>query len=178
MGKKTDKKCENHCPNCGAGIYDIKWGNMDLGPIPAREGVCKKCSCEFDETYEYMATTFTVGEVKRIPCSYPMSKFYTYKDEVVDGDRTSTTKDCEKCDEENCENSHCLIRGPHEDKFPPKKEKVRADFLWPVEKDSVEEAGYEFANARTEEYRENWWKILLVRASEIEKIDENLEKQE
>ncbi len=89
---------------------------------------------------------------------------------VID-ERTSTIEDCENCDEENCDVRHCLISGPHEDKFPL-KEKPKADFLWPVEKGSVEEAGYEFANARTEKYREEWWKILLARASEIEKIDE------
>lgn len=39
----------------------------------------------------------------------------------------------------------------------------RADFLWQHEEGSVEEAGYEFANARTEEYRELWWNILKSR---------------
>lgn len=39
----------------------------------------------------------------------------------------------------------------------------RADFLWGKEAGSIEEAGYEFANARTEEYREFWWKILKAR---------------
>lgn len=51
-----------------------------------------------------------------------------------------------------------------------KRKEYNANFLWPVEKGSVEEAGYEFVNAKTEKYREKWWKILLVRASEIEKI--------
>lgn len=45
--------------------------------------------------------------------------------------------------------------------------RYRADFLWKHEEGSVEEAGYEFANARTEEYRQQWWKILLKRAAKI-----------
>ncbi len=49
--------------------------------------------------------------------------------------------------------------------------KTSADFLWPVEKGSVEEAGYEFANAKTDAYQFDWWKILLKRASEIELIE-------
>lgn len=42
----------------------------------------------------------------------------------------------------------------------------KADFLWPHEEGSVEQAGYEFANAKTEEYREQWWKILLERVAQ------------
>jgi hypothetical protein len=45
--------------------------------------------------------------------------------------------------------------------------RYRADFLWAHAEGSVEEAGYEFANARTEEYRQQWWTILLDRASDI-----------
>jgi len=44
--------------------------------------------------------------------------------------------------------------------------KYKADFLWPHEKGSVEEAGYEFANARTEEYRQQWWDILIERIAQ------------
>lgn len=40
----------------------------------------------------------------------------------------------------------------------------KADFLWPHEIGSAEEAGYEFANASTEIYRKEWWDILLDRA--------------
>ena len=112
MGKKIDKKCESHCPNCGAGIDDIEWGRMESGATPNQSGTCEKCGCEFDERYEYQATTFTVGQVKRVPCTYPLSEFYTYMDEVVDGDRASTTEDCEKCNEEDCDIRHCLISGP------------------------------------------------------------------
>ena len=39
----------------------------------------------------------------------------------------------------------------------------RANFLWPHEKGSIEEAGYEFINGLTEDYREQWWKILFDR---------------
>jgi hypothetical protein len=39
----------------------------------------------------------------------------------------------------------------------------RANFLWPHDKESIEEAGYEFANAATEAYRKTWWTILLHR---------------
>lgn len=48
---------------------------------------------------------------------------------------------------------------------PVEKSKYRADFLFGCENDSVEEAGYEFANASTEEYRKEWWSILLQRAT-------------
>lgn len=43
--------------------------------------------------------------------------------------------------------------------------RYRADFLFGSADGSVEEAGYEFANARTEEYRRMWWAILLERAA-------------
>ena len=39
----------------------------------------------------------------------------------------------------------------------------KASFLWPHEPDSVEEAGYEFANASTEGFREEWWAVLVAR---------------
>ena len=39
----------------------------------------------------------------------------------------------------------------------------KADFLWGFSDDSVEEAGYEFANANTPEYQEMWWDILKTR---------------
>lgn len=43
------------------------------------------------------------------------------------------------------------------------EEKYKADFLWPNNEGSIEEAGYEFANAQTEEYRKQWWDILIDR---------------
>ena len=39
----------------------------------------------------------------------------------------------------------------------------RADFLWPFESGALNEAAYEFCNAATEEYREEWWVILKAR---------------
>ena len=42
-----------------------------------------------------------------------------------------------------------------------KLENTKADFLWPFEECSLEEAGYEFCNAKTEEYRKEWWDILV-----------------
>jgi hypothetical protein len=44
--------------------------------------------------------------------------------------------------------------------------KYKAEFLWPNEDGSVEEAGYEFANARTDNYQRQWWRILLDRAKD------------
>lgn len=39
----------------------------------------------------------------------------------------------------------------------------RANFLWPFVDGTIEEAGYEFANGKTEGYRKAWWKILKAR---------------
>lgn len=44
----------------------------------------------------------------------------------------------------------------------------RANFLWPYEDDSIENAGYEFANGKTEAYRKQWWDILVERISQEE----------
>lgn len=38
----------------------------------------------------------------------------------------------------------------------------KAPFLWPCEEGSVEQAGYEFANAKTEDYRKGWWNTLVA----------------
>jgi hypothetical protein len=46
---------------------------------------------------------------------------------------------------------------------PPAGSEYRASFLWPNERGSGQEAGYEFANGRTEAYRHQWWKELLRR---------------
>ena len=48
---------------------------------------------------------------------------------------------------------------------------ARANFLWPYDDGSVEEAGYEFANAKTEAYRRQWWEILVARVREDEAED-------
>ncbi len=47
------------------------------------------------------------------------------------------------------------------------KSKYRADFLWPCEEGSIEQAGYEFANGLTEDYRQSWWLILCSRIAEL-----------
>lgn len=47
---------------------------------------------------------------------------------------------------------------------PGRKGKYRANFLWPHKDHSVEEAGYGFANAKTEGYQKLVWHILLKRA--------------
>lgn len=54
---------------------------------------------------------------------------------------------------------------------------TKADFLWPCEDDSIEEAGYEFANARTEQYRKLWWNILIERIRANALLDALLEKE-
>jgi len=41
-------------------------------------------------------------------CEYPMSKFYTYEDEVPKNTRVCTDEDCTKCEDE-CEEPICLI---------------------------------------------------------------------
>ena len=40
-------------------------------------------------------------------------------------------------------------------------DKYRASFLWPPEEGSIEQAGYEFANANTPAYQELRWNILV-----------------
>jgi len=60
----------------------------------------------------YMAVNFFPTKIikikKRKQCSYPMSEFYIYEDEVPAGMRISTPEECESCDEE-CDVKHCLI---------------------------------------------------------------------
>lgn len=48
-------------------------------------------------------------------------------------------------------------------------EKPRADFLWPHEDGSLEALGYEFANAKTEEYRREVWRALVAALAGEEK---------
>lgn len=56
------------------------------------------------------------------------------------------------------------MAAPNNDQ-PDEKPKYRAEFLWKAEEGSVEEAGYEFVNAGTEEYRKEMWDVLLQRAT-------------
>ncbi len=50
---------------------------------------------------------------KRTYCTYPMSEFYIYEDEVPDDVRLSTSEDCWKCELEcsglGCEDSKCCL---------------------------------------------------------------------
>jgi len=49
---------------------------------------------------------------ERKRCSYPMSDFYIYEDEVIAGERVSTIEDCKGCDifeNDCCDDKHCLI---------------------------------------------------------------------
>jgi len=49
-------------------------------------------------------------KTKRVRCTYPMSDFYTYMDEVPKGTKISTPEDCEKCEEEDCDMKYCLFQ--------------------------------------------------------------------
>lgn len=53
----TDKKCYNHCPNCGATDPDINWGKKDAGgDIAWQNATCRKCGQDFSEVYTYSFT--------------------------------------------------------------------------------------------------------------------------
>ena len=53
-------------------------------------------------------------------CKYPMSQFYIYEDDVPEGTRVSTIKDCIECDDiEFCQDAtHCLIQEPIHSSYP------------------------------------------------------------
>jgi len=104
----TSKKCPSHCPNCDAGDDDIEWGLFVFDEASYQPATCNKCGCEFKEYYQYSDTEFDVGAVPRIPCKTPLNQFYNFIDEVPDG-RVSTSEDCTKCDEEQCDLKHCFI---------------------------------------------------------------------
>lgn len=48
-----------------------------------------------------------------------------------------------------------------------KNKKYKANFLWPHEEGSIVQLGYEFANAKTEEYREEVWKEIVSIAKQL-----------
>lgn len=53
------KKCFNHCPNCGATDPNIEWGDKEwLDTQAYQEAECKKCGCVFKEYYTYSETEF------------------------------------------------------------------------------------------------------------------------
>lgn len=199
MDAKFHKDSKNHCPSCGAdGNTEeelIDW-EIQTNEPPYYKAHCKVCGCDFHEVYKYDTTAYDgpvprdlstdkeIEAVKEIGVvltdkeggdSENWPEFEVMKDAVVDFMNDLPIELYEHLfgatqQEQDKLTAHLMAYdGKH-----TIKEKARANFLWPVEKGSVEEAGYEFANARTEPYRYNWWKTLLVRASEIEKLDENL----
>ena len=51
---QIQRKCLNHCPKCNATDPDIEWGDKEWGDTQAwQNATCKKCGCEFSETYNY-----------------------------------------------------------------------------------------------------------------------------
>lgn len=62
--------------------------------------------------------------------------------------------------------SGCLAEAKRRDELNA-AQSYRANFLYPPNEGSVDEAGYEFANGATEEYRLMWWKKLLARAMKL-----------
>jgi hypothetical protein len=64
--------------------------------------------------------------------------------------------------------SNCAVR-----ELPAQEN--RANFLWPHEDGSIEEAGYEFANGKTGDYLKEWWDILKKRIRELPAQAELLE---
>ena len=57
--------------------------------------------------------------------------------------------------------------------MPMTDEECQANFLWPHEDGSIEQAGYEFANGRSEEWQQEWWATLQARiiASHAPSVD-------
>jgi len=54
--------------------------------------------------------------------------------------------------------------------------KYQANFLWPHDDGSIEQAGYEFANAKTQEYQRQWWGELMARLENLTQRNEVLEE--
>jgi len=112
----VSKKCGTQCPNCGADEDNVEWGEFicdkDVGVL-YQGGFCIKCGCHFKMYFDYTDTEFYMEQCDRVPCPYPMSRFYNTMDEVPGHIRLSTPEDCEKCSKDpnvgQCENSHCLI---------------------------------------------------------------------
>ena len=108
-GNPISKKCDNNCPNCGANEDYITFQPVIVDDVICQPATCNKCGCEFKMYFEYSDTEFYLEQCDRVPCPYPLSKFYNTMDEVPVGTRVSYPgKDCEGC-EEDCEESHCLI---------------------------------------------------------------------
>ncbi len=61
-----NKKCENHCPDCGATDPDIEWGDKEWFDDGAYQtATCKKCNCEFKEYYKYSETEYEIEMTRK-----------------------------------------------------------------------------------------------------------------
>ena len=59
-----EKKCKNHCPNCGTGVEYINWGTLQVDDAPYYAAECEICGCVFHEVYEYSCTLYDKGYVE------------------------------------------------------------------------------------------------------------------
>jgi hypothetical protein len=65
----------------------------------------------------FLGNIMSIKEEKRVPCSFPMNKFYNFEDEIPEGVRLNTPEECEKCKDgddaeiwrELCGGEHCLV---------------------------------------------------------------------
>ena len=61
------KRCENHCPRCGAGTDEIYWRltkvNYDEG-YTTQPGTCGRCGCVFEEVCNVV---YAYTEVEELP---------------------------------------------------------------------------------------------------------------
>lgn len=103
-----EKKCENHCPNCGAGSDKIDWGRVESDSPIYQRAICDVCGCEFSEVQTYSHTEFELDAGNRVHCPHPLSLFYDFMDEVPNNTRVSNNTDCQKCSED-CDSRYCLI---------------------------------------------------------------------
>ena len=53
----------------------------------------------------------------------------------------------------------------------------RANFLWPHEEGSVEQDGYEFANAKTEGMQKAQWEEIIARINKLKQDNEDLRER-
>jgi hypothetical protein len=62
ISDEHNKKCKNHCPNCGAPSNKIEWGGFESDDPPYQKAVCSECGCVFNEIYEYSYTEVSQEE--------------------------------------------------------------------------------------------------------------------
>jgi len=104
------KKCGTNCPNCGADEDEIYFDCIVAEDVIYQKGTCNKCSCEFKMYFDYTDTEFYLEQCKRVPCPFPMSKFFATMDEVPKGAKASDPEtDCKDCDDTDCEENNCLV---------------------------------------------------------------------